>query len=155
MKTDTDTSIPTTQRPDNQLNHESTDRQASFRAFSWFTHGGTFKREKSALASVSLQVGTVASYLLLANQWPEALQHTSTMFRSSNNLVKQASQRGAIRVTSSAQPSRLLSTSTARLAENEEAPAETRQSRMEKLLLEIPPEYNIPGLSKYTFDLAL
>lgn len=70
------------------------------------------------------------------------------MFKSSSNLVKQASQRAAVRLAPSAQPSRLLSTSTTRLADNEEGPVETKQSRMEKLLLEIPPEYNIPGLSK-------
>ncbi|KAJ9113091.1 hypothetical protein QFC20_001978 [Naganishia adeliensis] len=72
------------------------------------------------------------------------------MFKSSSNLVKQASQRVAVRLAPSAQPSRLLSTSTTRLADHEEGPVETRQSRMEKLLLEIPPEYNIPGLSQRT-----
>lgn len=76
------------------------------------------------------------------------------MFKSSSNIIKQVCQRGAICAAPSAQPSRLLSTSTIRLAENEEAPAETRQSRMQKLLLEIPPEYNIPGMSKCPLHLG-
>lgn len=77
------------------------------------------------------------------------------MFKSSSNLIRQASQCGASRVLVSAHSGRALSTSTIRFEEQAERPEDSRQSRMASLLLEIPPEFKIQNLGEYQHLLFL
>lgn len=72
------------------------------------------------------------------------------MFKSSSNIIRQASQRTASRLVVTAHSGRQLSTSTVRLAEHVEGQEETRQSRMQALLLEIPPEFKIQGMGEFS-----
>ncbi|GHJ87313.1 hypothetical protein NliqN6_3715 [Naganishia liquefaciens] len=68
------------------------------------------------------------------------------MFKSSSNIIRQASQRGASRLAVNAHAGRPLSTSTIRSNEQAEGQEESKTSRLQRLLLNIPAEYQIPGM---------
>ncbi|KAJ9100664.1 hypothetical protein QFC21_003709 [Naganishia friedmannii] len=69
------------------------------------------------------------------------------MLRSSCSLIKQASQRSSAQLGAQVNTSRALSTSAGRLADHAKDNSQSKLSRMQELLLEIPPELNIPGLN--------
>ncbi|KAJ9122429.1 hypothetical protein QFC22_001854 [Naganishia vaughanmartiniae] len=69
------------------------------------------------------------------------------MLKSSCSLIRQASQRGCAQFAAQANNSRALSSTAARLADQAEDNSGSKLSRMQELLLEIPPELNIPGMS--------
>ncbi|KAJ9127102.1 hypothetical protein QFC24_001337 [Naganishia onofrii] len=69
------------------------------------------------------------------------------MLKSSCSLIKQASQRGSAQLVNQVSGSRALSISAGRLAEHAQDNSAPKLSRMQELLLDVPPELNIPGMT--------
>ncbi|KAJ9094904.1 hypothetical protein QFC19_007760 [Naganishia cerealis] len=65
------------------------------------------------------------------------------MLKTSCSLLKQASYRGSAQIAVYRTPSRALSTSLTRLAEHADDKEDSKLSKMQQLLLEVPPELGI------------
>lgn len=139
----------TTQRAMNRMNQPSNlDRHARLDC----SHGGHLKRD-AGLGKIGLTRCFMLHFRRRRSFWLiNTLQYVSDlavkMFKPSSNTIRQASQRGASRLAVTVHAGRPLSTSLTRFGEQVEGQEESRKSRLQKLLLNIPPEYQIPGMGE-------